>query len=49
MIWKAATALMDKRTVWPRAILCAIAMIEERDPGIVRLQKQIRAKANVTA
>jgi hypothetical protein len=44
LIWKAAIVLMDGRTMWPRAMTQAIAMIERRDPKIVQHQRQLRER-----
>lgn len=48
LIWKAAIALMDGRTVWPRAMKLAIEMIEASDPAIVQEQKRIRFEGRRT-
>lgn len=52
LIWKAACALMDGRTMWPRAMRRAIEMIEARDPALKHQYRDVRAfyaKAERTA
>jgi hypothetical protein len=42
LIWKAAVALMDQRTAWPRAMTAAIKMIEARDPALKYQYRDVR-------